>query len=358
MRNALPVVTILMVTILIGSLLIGSLLGGCGRVELAPASPGEPSAEPAVEPAAEPPAALEPITIAMGFVPNIQFAPMYVALERGTFAEEGLDVTLDYGMETDLLQRLGSGELRFAIGSGDQVVLARANGLPVRYVLNWYRHFPICIVSLAGSGIDEPQDLVGKTVGTPVTYGASYIGWRAFLDEVGVDPQAVNLQAIGYTQVASLVEGRVDAAVCYAQNEPVQLREAGYDINVFYLDEYTQLVSNGIITNDETIRDRPDLVEGVVRGFLRALEATIEDPDAAYAIARRAIPEMDDEAAALQRAVLEESIALWRAEQPGRSDPEAWRASVEILGELGLLAADVDPESVYTNAFVPSGEHE
>jgi len=295
---------------------------------------------------------LVPITIAMGYVPNIQFAPMYVALERGYFRDEGIDLTLDYGMETDILQRVGAGQVPFAIASGDQVVLARANGLPVRYVMNWYRRFPVCVVTLAPSGIEEPQDLVGKTVGISHTHGASYIGWMGFLDEVGIDPQDVNLQAIGYTQVASLLEGRVDAAVCYAQNEPVQLRTSGNDVNVFYLDEYTQLISNGIITNDDTIEEHPELVRGVIRGFLRGLEDTLEDPAAAFEIARRAIPEMDDVAARVQRAVLDECVAFWRSQHPGKSDPEAWDASIALLKKIDLLATDVNASELYTNEFV------
>jgi len=72
----------------------------------------------------------------------------------------------------------------------------------------------------------------------PAAAGASYIGWLALLNETGILPDSVNLQVIGYTQVASLVEGRVDAAVCYARNEPIQLAEAGYEITVLYLDRY------------------------------------------------------------------------------------------------------------------------
>ncbi len=292
------------------------------------------------------------ITIAMGFIPNVQFAPMYVALEKGYFAEEGLDIALDYGMETDLLQRVGVNELQFAIGSGDQVILARANELPVCYVLNWYRRFPVCVVSMAEKGINEPKDLIGKTVGTPVMQGASYIGWRAFLDQVGIAPDQVNLQVIGYTQVASLVEGRVDAAVCYAQNEPVQLREAGYKINVFYLDQYTHLISNGLITNDTTIKKNPKLVQSVTRAFLRGLQDTINNPDEAFEITRKAIPEMDASTVKLQRAVLQECVDWWRSDSLGVSQPEDWQESVAYLQKLQMVTTDVQADKLYSNKFI------
>jgi NitT/TauT family transport system substrate-binding protein len=255
-------------------------------------------------------------------------------------------------METDLLQEVGADHLQFAIASGDQVVMARANGLPVRYVANWYRRFPVCVVSLAAADITTPQDLVGKTVGTTQMQGASYIGWLALLDEVGIAPEQVNLQVIGYTQVASLTEGRVDAAICYAMNEPVQMANAGYDLNVLTLDRYTRLVSNGLITNDATIEKQPQVVRGVVHAFLRGLNDTLADPDAAFAITRKAIPEMDDAAAVLQRAVLQECLAYWRSETLGESEPAAWEESVALLRGLALVASEVDANTLYTNEFV------
>jgi len=323
-------------------------LGGCGPVLSLPKGPSQPTATP-TPPA---PPAPEEITLAMGFIPNVQFAPFYVAEDKGYFAEENLAVNFDYGMETDLLKLVGVGELRFAVASGDQVILAQAQGLPVVYVLNWYRRFPVCVVSLKEKGISGAKDLVGKTVGTPAAEGASYIGWRALLHAEGIDEAQVNLQVIGYTQVASLTEGRVDAAVCYALNEPVQLSQAGYSINVIYVDDYANLVSNGLITNEQTIAEQPELAQGLVRAVLRGLRYTIEHPDEAFAICKEHVPEIAGDNESLQKAVLLESIKFWQGDRLGYSDRAAWEESQRFMRQIGLIDAEVDVEKLFTNQFV------
>lgn len=154
--------------------------------------------------------------------------------------------------------------------------MARGQGLPVVYVMNWYRRFPVCVVPLAKTGIREPSDLVGQRVGTPALYGAIYIGWQAFLDSAGVDDADVELISIGYTQVAALSEGQVDAAVCYAMNEPVQMQAVGQSVDTIHVADYANLISNGLITNEQTIRELPGLVQGRVRAALRGLAYTLE----------------------------------------------------------------------------------
>ena len=299
-------------------------------------------------------------TIAMGFVPNVQFAPVYLALERGYFADEGLQVKLDYGMETDLLQEVGANHLQFAIASGDQVVMARANGLPVRYVANWYRRFPVCVVSLDEMGIQTPEDLEGRLVGTPVTFGASYIGWRALVEATGLSGQDVELVTIGYTQVAALTEGQVDAAICYAMNEPVQLEVSGEELDIIYVADYINLVSNGLITNDETAAERPELVEGMVRAALRGLAFTLENPDEAFDISREYVPELagDQATEEVNRAILDECIEFWRADSDelGRSRPEDWTASQEVMERMGLIEPGSDVQEMYSNEFVDQVE--
>jgi NitT/TauT family transport system substrate-binding protein len=316
-------------------LTMASVLFGCTASRQARASTPEP----------------RKVTLAMGFIPNVQFTPVYVAVDKGYFTEENLTIEFDYGMENDLLKLVGTDERQFVIGSGDQVILARNQGLPVVYVLNWYRRFPVAVAAL--KPLQRPQDLVGKSVGVPGLYGASYIGWQALLSAAAIQANDVKLISIGYTQVESMVAGQVDAAVVYAMNEPVQLREQGYQVSVIEVADYIDFVSNGVITNEKTIKEHPELVRSVVRAIVRGLRDTLNDPDAAFAIGRKYVPGIDDASAPLQRAVLQEALSFWRADKLGQSDPTAWKTSVDFVRQIGMIEQELDPSACYTNQFVP-----
>ena len=294
-----------------------------------------------------------PITLAMGFIPNVQFAPYYVAIEKGYFAEEGIELTLDYGMENDLVELVSANELQFAIASGDQVLLGRAGGRAIRYVANWYRRFPVA-VSAIEHDITDPKALEGKKVGLPGLFGANYIGWLALAEAAGLDTESVELEAIGFNQVPVLAEGQVDAVVVYATNEPLQLAAQGYEPSTIYVADFIDLVANGLITNEETIKNDPELVQGMVRAILRGIQDVINNPDEAFEIVRdeKWGTGIDDDSAETQRAVLEASLYFWRNDTPGIVPASAWETSQEFMLNAGLLEQEVSLEDVYTNEFV------
>jgi NitT/TauT family transport system substrate-binding protein len=308
----------------------------------------------ATAPQVDPSHEMRSIKLAMGYIPNVQFTPFYMAVERGYFEQEGIEIEFDYGMENDLLKLVGTDELQFVVGSGDQVIMARSQGLPVVYVMNWYRRFPVSVAAL--EPLNSPQALTGKNVGIPGLYGASYIGWLAMLDAAGVDEAEVNLVSIGYTQVESLAAKQVDAAVVYAMNEPVQLRQQGYQVSELFVVDYIDFVSNGLITNENTVENEPELVRKMVRAALRGLEATFDDPDAAFEVCRTYVPEINDEAARLQRAVLDAALDFWRTGDDstllGYSDPTAWQVSEAFMRQVGMIDQEQDVSAMFSNAFV------
>ncbi|MCX6038401.1 MAG: ABC transporter substrate-binding protein [Chloroflexi bacterium] len=299
------------------------------------------------------PSRLTQVRLSLGYIPNIQFAPLYVAVERGYFAEAGIEVEFDYSFETDAVALVGADELQFAVVSGEQVLLARAQGLPVVYVAAWYQKYPVSVIAKSEQGITTPSDLRGKTIGLPGLYGANYIGLRALLHAGGLSESDVTLDSIGYTQVAALAAGRDQAVSVYTANEPLQLRAQGYDLTELRVADFVQLASNGLITNETTAAGNPDLVRGMVAALLHGLSDTIADPQAAYQISLGYVETLAQADTAVQKQVLATSIDLWKADRLGESNPAAWENMQTVLLDVGLLTQPLDLSKAFTNEFIP-----
>ncbi len=297
-------------------------------------------------------APLTKIRLPMGYIPNVQYAPFYVAAEKGFFREAGLEVEFDYSFETDGVALVGANELQFSLVSGEQVLLARAQGLPVVYVMSWWYDYPVGVVSLKDKGILIPQDLAGHSIGLPGLFGASYIGLRAMLNAGGLQESEVNLVSIGFNQVEALVAGQVDSVVIYANNEPYQLEKLGYEVDLIRVADYVKLTSNGLMTNETTISQNPDLVKRMVDAVLKGVAYSLDNPEETFEICKKYIENLDPEQEPVQTQVLLASMEYWKSATPGLSDPKAWENMQEVLLEMGLLETPLDLSKAYTNQFV------
>jgi NitT/TauT family transport system substrate-binding protein len=297
-------------------------------------------------------APLQKISLPVGYIPNVQFAPIYVAIEKGWFKDAGFDLSLDYSFETDAMALVGAGQLPFAVVSGEQVLLARAQGLPVVYTFAWYQQFPVGIVSLKEANITRPADLKGKRVGIPVLSGASYVGLQALLNAGGLKESDVQLDTIGFNQLEMLTTGKEDAVVVYITNEPIQLESKGYSSNLMKVSDYQSLVSNGLITNETMLKQHPEQVQALNQALRLGIEYTISNPDDAYEISKKYVENLANADEKVQKQVLATSIEMWKSENIGFSQPSAWENMQSVLLGMGSIPSAQELDKAYTNQWI------
>ena len=339
------------------------------------------------------------------FMPNIQSAPVYVTIEKGYFAEAGIQINdIEYLDEPDIANLIAENRYQFGVISGEQVIMARSAQREIVFVYEWYQQFPVGIVTPVNSGIESVADLVGRKVGVPGRFGASYSGLVALLSANGLMEDDIQLETIGFTAPETVCVGYVtdyaqgvEASVVYISNEPLQIEQNCAAVRVFPVAEAVDMVSNGLVTNETTIADNPELVQSAVSAYDRGVRDVINNPAEAYLLSAKyveSLPLEDDLKAALETAAAEQaaflatnpdreavaesrvalwekltaqfevarlvnlrvllnSIDLWDADAPGLTEPDSWEVTQSILQQMEFLSAPLaDLSAAYTNAFV------
>lgn len=303
----------------------------------------------------EAPTTANPVTVKLplGYIPNVQFAPLYVAIDKGFYKEAGINIDLDYSMENDNAVLLANDSIQFAVLSGEQVLLARDKQMPLVYVMAWYQQYPVGIVAKQSTGITSVADLKGRKIGLPGLYGASYIGAVALLDSAGLKETDVTLDSIGYSQVEVLMADREEAVVVYVANEPVQLEAQGESITLLKVSDAVDLVANGLVTNEKTLNDNPALVKAMVSATLKGIQYTLDHPDEAYEISKKFVDNLASADQEIQKQVLLRSMEAWKADTLGYSNPEGWENMQKILLEMSMISGGQDLSKCFTNNMLP-----
>ena len=315
-------------------MLLAPLLAACGG-STSPSSPGQPS--------------LNKVSIGLGYIPDIQFAPFYVAQSKGYYKAAGLDVTFHHGIETDLIGSMVLGHDTFVFAGGDEELVARSKNLQVVDVATIFRRYPVSLIVPADSPIKTLADLKGHTIGVPGPFGSTYTGLLALLYQAHLSLSDVKVQSIGFTQVAALLGHKVDAVMGYSNNEPLQLKAQGFDVRTFDVSDYQPLVSNGIITTVDTLHNQPQLVQNFVQATLKGLKDVIADPAGAVQISKSFVPNLD---AAKAMTVLQATIPIWQGNGQvalGYNDSATWQSMVQFLVAQKIIPPVQDLSQAYTN---------
>lgn len=325
-------------------LLLAALLAGCSPVS--GETPGTPTATPTPTPT-------PPARIGLSYIPNVQFAPFYVAEEDGLFsADTGTAATLrHHGAQEGLFTAIAAGQEDFVLAGGDEMLQARESGVDLVAVATYYQQYPVVVIARADGPIATLADLRGKRVGVPGRYGSSWFGLLVALQTAGLTEADVEVVEIGYTQQAALTTDKVDAVVGFSNNDLVQFGLAGVEVRALPIAGGTPpLVGASLITTRAYLDANPEVVRGVAKAMVTGINTIAADPtgDRALAATARHVPGFSEEALEAARATLKATVGVMTDDQlttDGRIDPATWQAMGEFMLEAGLLSQPAETGS-------------
>jgi len=318
-----------------------------GSQEPSPGASDEPSQEPV------------PLTVGLGFIPSVQFAPFYLADQAGYYAEAGVDVEFQNKIDPDLVTLVGQGSIDVGLADGTSVIPAVSQGIPIKYVATIYGRFPSIVFAKASSGIRTAADLAGKKVGIPGRFGSSWIMLQALLADADLTPDDVQIvEYPDFGQGAAVAQGAVDAATGFANNEPVQLELTGEEVTILRVDDIVPLPGNGLIVGTSTLETKSDAVAGFIAATMRAMEEIAQDPEVGLDAAITAVPELAS-AREVQTAILDATIEVWKgpaqeARGLGAIEPADWEKSIAYLETLDLVPNPVTVDDVLETGLLPA----
>ncbi len=215
-------------------------------------------------------------------------APYFVAIDKGYYKAEGLNVAIDSGPGSVAgIARVAAGT--YPIGFFDINSLVKFQDQnpdnKVQAVLMVYDKPPFAIATTAKTGITKPKDLEGRILGAPAPDGA-FAQWKAFVKENGIDASKVKIENVGFpVREPMLADGKVDAITGFSFSMHFNLLQKGLkpeDIKTMLMADYgLVLYGNAIMVNPDYAKANPKVVAGFVRATIKGVLDTIKDPDTA-----------------------------------------------------------------------------
>jgi NitT/TauT family transport system substrate-binding protein len=298
--------------------------------------------------------AAEPVSVSLRlpwFV-SAQFAGSYVALAKGFFADEGLDVTINPGgFDINSITLVAAGSDTFGLHDTNSLVFAASEEIPLITVATYLQKHPGAIMALESSGYETLDDLVGATIG--FQEGGPWQLTQAMFVKNGIDPDSLKQIAVGF-DLTPLFQGDIDLMTVFSTNEPILAEMQGFPVTVFVPYDYgVETSANALFTTKSYYDEHPDVVCAMERAIAKGWEYALANQDEAADIVVAADPDnLDREKELLSLAAIEDSVLTPDALTNGiGSMTEArWQTTVDVLKEYGGLDTDVDLSSVYTDA--------
>lgn len=298
----------------------------------------------------EPP---DQVTVQLKWIHQAQAAGLYVADQKGFYAEENIDVEFKPGgpgISIDMvIAELIGGESTFAIRGGDEFLQARAEGKPIVAIAVIYQRNPWVYMSMQATEIKQPQDLVGKRLMVAPQAGIQH---TAFLDKVGIDPSSIEIVPDYERGVTRLTSGQIDVQLSVGVGPRLEFEEAGYELNYIWVEEYgIPFYADTIAATEQLIQQDPELVERFLRATLKGWRYAIENPNEAVDMTLQYDTTLDRDHQVGMMAAHTPIIHTGKAEI-GWMEDKVWQEMHQMLLNGGVLTQPINVADAYTMEFL------
>lgn len=292
---------------------------------------------------------VDPVTVQLSWLHYGAFGGFYAADQNGLYSDENIAVSfLEGGPAFDPIDAVLAGEAEFGVASADTLLLARAQGKPVRAIATILRRSPVVLISLDDTGITRPEDIVGKEVRMTTQIAPSF---RAMMSRVAIPPDAYT-EVVLPSDLELFGSGEVPVWGVYYNSFAVAIQEAGHDLNFIFPEDFgVHFYGDVIFTTDTLIENKPDLVTRFLRATLSGWRFAIGEPEAVGGM----VVQYDEAAdAALESAKMSATIPLIHTGRNhiGWMQAERWQMMEATLRQQDVLSRPLDVDKVFTMAFL------
>ncbi|MBI2846799.1 MAG: ABC transporter substrate-binding protein [Chloroflexi bacterium] len=292
---------------------------------------------------------MEKATFLLEWFPNPDHVPLYVALKKGFFQENGVDVSILVPSDPDDPMKLAAArKVDFALNYQPSVILTRSQGQAVVSMGLLIDHTLDTVMFLRSSGIKSPGDLKGKRIGFAVAPFDQAM-FNALAEHASLKRSDYEFVDVGFNFTQALLTGQADAVMGAFKNyEKIEAELAGADVGIFELAEngvpdFYQLI---VVANEDVLKTDPEMARGVVKGMALGIGFTLENPEEALEVFFSANPTLRNE---LNRRAFDATIPLFASFQ-GQSH-EKWAVFQRFMLKCGLIEKETSVGDLFTNEF-------
>ncbi len=294
---------------------------------------------------------LEKFSVVLDWYPNAVHGFIYNAIEKGYYAEEGLDVQIYFPANVnDAISLTAAGKADVGIYYPNDIIRAIANeDIPVKSVGTIVQSPLNVIVSLKDKNITSPKDFVGKTIGYSGTeFNEALI--KTMMESVGASMDDVTLIDVGFDLMTSMTTGKVDATIgCLVNHEVPALEEEGFEVNYFFPTEYgvpnySELV---FVSGNNNINENSEKIEKFLRASQKGFEDMKNDPQGTLTTL---LENQNEENFPLSEGVEQRSIDVLLPLMENENakfltqNKELWQNDINWLKEQGLINKEITVE--------------